>query len=461
MTFPRIYSFYILEGEISVDLQLIALKDLNNKRLVTTLVPKGSLSKSLLDLCVLVLVKGSDVLQVNLKPATSSQECRLWNDYVHNFDQVQDSIAAETPKEPKTQIDKWVSEMADTDVQVDAFRPESAMGTQHSVDVSLFYKDHLSPTKKPVTKRVRATRGNLNASARVFPESHYGHDGKVTHQENVGGSSSHSMTDITSTDKNVESPRQPPTIEPPYMPPLAIPSRPFSITLSRTSRQVVSSSSPWDVVGRGSKSGSLVDVSVPNEGCAKDETTRVIDSLQDTTKTEARLPQNTMNQKKAPTQAVVGGETFLVKSFEENVTNLLVLGLPRLGRVELVVDIGRLLVDQQYGSAEFKNRSFKTSEFSSVLPKGRETGFEPIFTNMLTARSSDAESIVNLRSTHGKRIFQQQPVSRKVTYLFKCKAKSGDQIVVEYDEDGDFCVSPLVDFVPFFHQFLTGTATRV
>ncbi len=446
MSFPRIYSYCILEGEIAVSLQLIALKDLNDKRLVTTLVPKGSVSKSLRDLCVLVLVKVSGIFPVNLKPATSSQEFRLWNNYVHNFDQARDRVAAETP------IDKWVSEV-NTDVQVDAFGPGSAMETQHPVDVSIAYKGSLSPVKKPVTKRVRAARGNPDASAKAFPESHHGHDGKEgTHQENVAGSSGHSMTDIRSTSKESDSHHQPPAINPPYMPPPAMPSRSFSSTLSRTSRQVIPSSSPWNAVGRNSKAGSLVDVSVPNEGFEKDETARVIDSLYDNTRTEARHPKNTMNQKKAPTEAVIGGDTSLVKSFENDITHMLVLGLPRTGRVELIVDIGRLLVNQQYGSSEFKNRSFKTSELSLVLPKGRETGFEPIFTNMLAARSSDAESIVHFRLSQGRRLFQQEPVSRKVTYVFRCRAKGGDQIVVEYDEDGDggFHVSPLIEFVQLF-----------
>lgn len=437
MSFPLIHSFCILEGQTSVSLQLIALKDVNDKRLATTLIRKGLVVNPLRDLCVLVLVKGSNVIQVNLKPATSTQGCRLWNDHVHSYNQAQDPSAAKTMKEPKTLVYKWVSEATDTDVQMDAFRPESAVEVQQPVNVGTVSKEPLSPTKKPIIKRARAARGCPDAHNKAFTESSHGHDSKeATSQENHANFDSHQTTETLSTGNESESHRQPPRIEPPYMPPLATPLRSLSKAPSRTSQNFRPCSSTWNIVARDSTSGNLVDMSVPNEKYAVGETTAVLDKVQHTAKAKARELRYTMNQRKAATQALVGGDTALVKSFEETMTHLLVLALPRT-RIGFAVDVGRLLINQQYGSSEFRNKIFKTSEFSSVLPKGRTTGFEPIFTDMLTGRSSEAESIVNILLSQGRRLFQQDPASRKVTYVFSCKAKGGDGIVLETDQNGE------------------------
>ena len=436
-------------------MQVVALKDLHDKRRVSTLLRRDSPVKLLQDLCVLVLVKGSNILQVNLKPSASCQECRLWNDHVYDCNHVQGLIAAKTPKEPKTPIDKWVSEVTNTDLQVDAFRPESAAEVQESADIGMVYKELSSPTKKPITKRARTARGNPNASNKAFIDFKNGHnDEEAMILENVTSLSDNQTTKSPSTGKGSESVRQPPSIEPPYMPSHTMPSVSLSKVPSRMSQQILPSSVTWNVVVRGSKSGNLVDVSVLNEGCARDGATVVTPSLQDNiTTAKTRDFKNTMNQRKAPMQAFVGGDTALVKNFEGIVALLLISARPRTGRVGFTVDIGRLLINQQYASSEFKNRSFKTSEFSLVLPKGRITGFEPVFTNMLTARSVEAESILNVLMSQGRRLFQQQPISRKVTYVFTCKAKDGDQIIIEYDEDGGFDVRSLLTLRHLFSAY--------
>ena len=400
--------------------------------------------KLLRDLCVLVLVKGSDILQVNLKPSASCQEFRLWNDRVYDCSHVQGLIATKAPKEPKTPIDKWVSEV--TNVQVDAFYPESAAETQELADIGMVYKELSSPTKKPITKRARAARGNTKPSHKAFIDfkTEY-EDTEAMVSKNVTSFGDDQTIKSPSTGKGSESVRQPPSIEPPYMPPHVMPSGSLSKEPSRMSQQILPSSATWNVVVHGSNSGNLVDISVPNEGRARDEATIVAANVQDNVITaKTRVFKNTMNQRKAPMQAFVGGDTALVKNFEGITASLLLLARPRTGRVGLTVDIGRLLINQQYASSEFKNRSFKTSEFSLVLPKGRTTDFEPVFTNILTARSAEAESILNVLMSQGRRLFQQQPISRKVTYVFTCETKDGDQIIIEYDENGGFHVRSLL-----------------
>ena len=389
----------------------------------------------------MVLVKGSNILQVNIKPSASCQESRLWNDHIYNCNHFQGLIAATTPREPKSPIDKWMSEVTNTDVQADAFRPESAREVQELADIGIVYRELSSPTKRTITKRARAARGHPNASNKASIDFENGHDDKAMILKPMTSFGDNQTIKSPSTGKESESLRQPPSIEPPYMPPHAMPSGSLSNVPSRMSQQLLPSLATWNVVVRGSKSGNLVDLSVPNEGCARDEATVVAANLQENTTTaKTRVFKNTMNQRKAPMHAFGGGDTALVKNFEGIIALLLISARPRTGRVGFTVDIGRLLVNQQYASSEFKNRSFKTSEFSIVLPKGKMTGFEPVFTNVLTARSAEAESILNVLMSQGRRLFQQQPISRKVTYVFTCKAKDGDQVIIEYDEDGGFDV---------------------
>ena len=426
---------------MSVALQVVALKDLHDIRRVSTLLRRDSPAKPLRDLCVLVLVKGSKILQVNLKPSASIQESRLWNDHADDCNHVQ-GIAPKASKEPKTPIDKWVSEVTNTDVQVDAFCPESATEVRESTDIGVLDKECSPPTKRPITKRARAARGNVNASNKAFSDFENRHDDKeAMFSKGMTGLGDNQTIESRSTGNGSGSVHEPPSIKPPYMPPHAMPSNSLSNVPSRISQRILPSSATWNVVVRSSKSGNLVDLSVPNEVCARDEATVVAANLEDgITPAKARVFKNTMNQRKAPMHAFGGGDTALVKSFEDTVALLLISARPRTGRVGFTVDIGRLLINQQYASSEFKNRSFKTSEFSLVLPKGKMTGFEPLFTNILTARSAETESILNLLMSQGRRLFQQQPISRKVTYVFICKAKDGDQIIIECDEDGGFDV---------------------
>lgn len=440
MSFPRIHSFYILEGETSISLQLVALKDLGDKRLITTLLQKDSLIKYLQGLCVLALVKESNMVQVRLREAASNPGGQLWNDHVYDCSQAH--VAAKTPKEPENRIGKWVAEVPIPDLQLNAFSPETGVEMQQSIAVDMVYKEPSSPTKKS-TKRARIARGTPNASNTAIVESQDRYD--IEKATTLSGRQS---TENVSAGKESEFYRQPPSIEPPYMPSLIMPARSLSKMPSVASQQCPPSLSTWNVVARGSKSGSLIDMSVPSNENAqskkgKNEAMAVMDNLQDTTKAKARDLKSTMNQRKAPKKAFVGGDTALVKSFEETTVHLLALALPRTGRIGFTVDVGRLLINQQCGSSEYRNKSFKISDFSSVLPKGRSTGFEPIFTNMLTARSSEAESILNVSLSQGRRLFQQEPAFKKITYVFSCKAKGADQVIIKLDENGNYDVSLL------------------
>ena len=429
---------------MSDSLRLVAFKDLHDNRPATILLDNDCPVESLRDLYFRVITKGADILQINFEPSTSIQECRLWNEYVQSCDHARGLIATKGPRWPETPIDRWVSEVTDADVQVDVFRPDCTVEMQQSLGVEAREKEPSSPTRKTITRRARTARGNPDAISKTFSEAQHRHDDKeASLQRNIANFIDDQTTGIGFAMREGKYDRRAPCIEPPYMPPLAMSSHSRSTTLSSTSKQAKSGISTWSVVVQNSKSGNLVDLSVPNEERVKDGATVVMDNLQDTTGAKDSEVKYTVHQKKASGQSFMELDTTIVKSFEKAITHLLVLGLSRTGRIGFAVDIGRLFMKRQCDLLDSNSQNFKTSEFLAGLAKDRPTGFESIFTNVFTKRSSEAESILNIPLSPGKWLFRQQPASRKVTYVFSCKAKGGDQIVVELDGHGNFSVSPM------------------
>ena len=153
-------------------------------------------------------------------------------------------------------------------------------------------------------------------------------------------------------------------------------------------------------------------------------------------------PRRTMGQK-APSRALSGGNTALLKDFENSAKQLLDLALSRRGPVIFEVGIGRLLINHQIGSAEFKSKPFSLSEWFSAFPRKSGLGrLETRFTPRLTTSLEDVESILATRLPKARRLFEndtsQQPILRTVNYVFSCKSKQGNQITIVVDEDGAF-----------------------
>ena len=150
-------------------------------------------------------------------------------------------------------------------------------------------------------------------------------------------------------------------------------------------------------------------------------------------------PRPTMDQK-APSRGLLGGKNALLKDFRDAAKQLLTLALPRQGPVVFEVAIGRLLINHQVGSAEFKTKPFSLSEWFSAFPIKPGPGrLETRFTPRLTTSFKDIETILNTRLPKARRLFEddtlQQPVLRTVTYVFSCKSKQGKLVTIELDED--------------------------
>lgn len=186
----------------------------------------------------------------------------------------------------------------------------------------------------------------------------------------------------------------------------------------------------WKLVDR-AKMGQLIDYSAP------------IEKLQDPPASDDRgLKHNTMRQK-APSHKLPRGSTALLKSFDDAATQLLNMALGCQGPIGLTVGLGRLLIDPDKGSSEFKNKSFNASEWSSAFPPShtvRQSALETIFTPRLTTSPIDAQSILDICHSQGRKLFHLPEVVRKVSYILLCKTNENEQITVNVEENGTFKV---------------------
>ncbi len=188
----------------------------------------------------------------------------------------------------------------------------------------------------------------------------------------------------------------------------------------------------WQLVDRG-RVGQLIDISTPIEEKVQDPHTASKHSLK-----------RTMNQK-APSHKLPASNIALLKSFDDQITQLLNMVLGFQGPIDLEVGLGRLLIDPDKGSNEFKDKAFNASEWSSAFSTTSSTNpnpnpLETVFTPRLTTSSSDAQSILEIDLSHGRKLFNLPEVGRKVSYILVCKTKEEKQISIDVAEDRTFKV---------------------
>ena len=373
MSFPLIYSFPILEGEVSNMLRMMALKDLDDRRQNTTLLQSDSpLFTTVRGSLVIVLIKDGEAVQVKQSPRLG-MESQLWKDYPHKSFGMKTSSPLQDLMMPDNlddvpekgnggPITKWLEDRLTAPVS-NAFLPDTTVAEKLEEDVDIAYKQPLepsSPPKKPSTKRARAAKGSREPPKAVLakpePVSVY-----TSFKENANSNSVSQQLGLKIEDKKIPSTGdnqvpvvpahrcQPPTIQPPYMP-----SAPSVSSVS----SCISNSSPagWGAqVIRGGKAGNLIDLT-PS------------DKLQDGGRIRSRDVKRTMTQRKSSTPGFIGGNNAVVKSFEDASHEILSLAQYRQGSIKFVVAIGRLLINHQTGSTEFKKRVFTLSEWGSAFP---------------------------------------------------------------------------------------------
>lgn len=95
----------------------------------------------------------------------------------------------------------------------------------------------------------------------------------------------------------------------------------------------------------------------------------VQDRVQSRREVETREVRRTMNQRKPASPATSSSSmVMLLKSLELATLRFLLLAQQAQGPIKLKMEIGRILIDHQSGSSEFKKKPFSVGEWSSVFP---------------------------------------------------------------------------------------------
>ena len=164
----------------------------------------------------------------------------------------------------------------------------------------------------------------------------------------------------------------------------------------------------------GQVSGDLTDIDWP-----------VLGSQQE--KSSKRKMHRTMGQKKGQSTA---DHTQLVECCDKKVREMLYSALPRCG-VKISVSVGRILMDRRTIPKEYRKKQFGIDEWERAISQVR-----PNFTERLTAKSSDGSHIINLKLSGSRRLFNETPLQRNVSYVIGCVTKSGERIDIEICEGG-------------------------
>lgn len=472
-----IHNFPVTEGEINISLQMVALKELCDRRLTTTLV-SADLAKKLGNQLIVVMNKSGQIYPdfTNSKATRSFDiESILWRDIPcasigrtnfslhsgrlsHKEEPAVATTATATEGSYRT-LAEWVeSSAAAGPPAIDPFMP---MSTQHSEQeheqnnkrsVSEVIEQNLNPKISPRkhTGKVRKAKGTVGDIISK-PGDGFADCDKPGSVKEVSQSSQISKfpelipimdaTTIQSTRTEAEPTSvanssgarytyaedlaqlqfpDAPSIQSPYMPAK-------SNTSSFTN---VSSSQPVWAHARlpGTKEANLLGLhaSMPaKERAAKNNNSQDL--------------KITMKQRKAPpTKSLFQGETSVLKQYDDAAAQLLSMARTIQGQIKLEVIIGRLMIDYQSGSSEFKKRTFAVGQWPTVFPNASgPVRLRSFITNRLTSFGSDADFISQLKLPSGRSMFTPEPCERATFYRFRCSStlKAHDTMVVDIHED--------------------------
>lgn len=216
-----------------------------------------------------------------------------------------------------------------------------------------------------------------------------------------------------------------PEIEPPYMPAK-------SSTSGFTSNSL--SSQPVWVNSRVPRVrvGTLIDVLAPEP--SKTERGKRDKDVQSLIRT--------MNQRKAPVpNGPAQGENSALKQYGDAAAELLAMTRTTQGHVKIELSIGRLLINYQSGSSEFKKRPFNVGEWAKVFPNpSTPVRLHTFITERLTSFGSDADFISQLKLPSGRSVFTPEPYEQTTFYRFKGlqTARTQGSVVIDIYEDKNF-----------------------
>ena len=446
-----IYNFPVSEGEINISLQMVALRELCDRRLATTLVSSDLIKKLGHQLTVVMNKNGqiypefknskltrpfdiesilwkdvpyavigsaafslhSDRLLNKEEPAVANPIAAAEGSYRTLAEWIESSAAAgATAIDPFTPIpskqseqkderddQRSVSEAIEQNINSKLSPPKRAGKARKAkgavADTISKPCESLADSDKLDSVKEASQSSQISKSSEKILDMHEVEVRSVTNSSGARNSYAEELAQLQFPDA--------PSIQPPYMPAM-------STTSSLTN---ISSSQPvWaNTRVSGIKEGNLINLTAPvpaNERKAKNSNSGDL--------------RYTMKQRKAPsTNGPFQGETSVLKQYDDAAAQLLSTTRTTQGQVKLEVIIGRLMIDHQSGSSEFKKRTFAVGQWSTVfLNPSAPVRLRSFITNRLTSIGSDADFISQLKLSSGRSMFTPEPCERATFYRFKC-----------------------------------------
>ena len=146
---------------------------------------------------------------------------------------------------------------------------------------------------------------------------------------------------------------------------------------------------------------------------------------------EIRQLRQTMNQQKSNSRDNrLSQDESALEGFEVALTDILRL-LPNFqGPVRFEVDIGRLLLNGV--NQDFRKPHFSANEWPSVFSTISQT----VFTEIVTTSCADVDFILGLKLPSSRKLFNATPYGHRIMYVFACRTREDDEVIVEVDEEG-------------------------
>lgn len=420
MSMSWIFEFYVPEGDLDVLLQMVQLKDSLARKLGTTLFSATSPHVKLLPnyLSIEIVPEDGYSLQPSVRPRPSSRvACRLWDNqpyksfgdgsYIADIYKYGPGAATRTnegsngtPAKPTIRtVDQWVEQSAAA--ADNPFAPLDPIEGPPQVGVTA---EEVNIKPDPPIGRIRHIRTRKAKGIQDLPNVTQSvvipvNSASSSRSPSKSGSKAgeeyddRRNEDSASTEPSIveflvpNRPLVPPPIEPPFMPdPSAASSEGHQDARAEWEAQTVTNVHTNTLL-LGFDPDGPKNLHEPPKQPSKAEGKQNIkpfgieEKLQQVNEIETRQIRHTMNQQKASNQ-VGSGNTALLRSFESSASQILQCTRSHVGHVKLRANLGRILINHQTGSAEFKKQPFSPSQWPRVFPIQGTGKLETVFTEM-------------------------------------------------------------------------------
>ena len=431
------HNYLVLEGAIPCELCMVALKDVPDPRLSTTLLSPFSPYYRSLTICrVVVMVQNGMTCMIRSIPYENDQNASyLWQGHRLSIQSpVQDSSASSaislwitnnsmSVTDPLTTENEFTTSPRQCDQLADALAPPSTPLSTGGTSTKKIRKikgavSNSQPAQAPISAKSSIRPSTFPNSVRLINVENISRGDRVDEPENR----------YTTTEKLSQRPANEGIPgEVPFQSPVsrdiscqpAFSNEPCS-SLPSTMPSSVCQDVPQDWERTSVPPDKTSDIVLDDRHISKG---RSIDNVQGPRR------YNVMNQRKAQT---VVTKVANIKESQQTLTDML-SGAVLHPAVELRVNIGRILIDRSTIPNNFRTGTFNSQKWTDA-----SHGLTTEFTEMLTSRNSDAMDVLELKGKHGRRVFDAAVVQRRVFYSLQCQTKSNECLSIEINEDKTF-----------------------